>query len=156
SVLEVTGDIAVDQIPTGAAKTLPAGGTLIWNDGTYLRLNENLDNSQLLAAVHTPTLLASQFVGLGTTTPDRPLTIKGLGPNQALASFQDAGGVTRWHMDEFLNGVSALNFAETGVADGRLYLKAGGNTGIGTTTPRARLDVGGSAWFSNRIGAFNR
>jgi hypothetical protein len=155
SLLEIAGDIAIDQMPAAGPKVLPAGGTMVWNDGTYLRLNENLDNSQLVAAVHTPVLLASQFIGASTTTPDRPLTVQGTGPNQELVSFQDPGGITRWHMNEHLNGVSALNFVETGVADGRLFLQAGGNTGIGTVTPRARLDVAGSAWFSNRIGAFN-
>src|SRR5690349_18143738 len=40
-------------------------------------------------------------------------------------------------------GESGLNFVETGVADGRLFVQAGGNVGVGTSNPAAKLDVRG-------------
>jgi hypothetical protein len=35
-----------------------------------------------------------------------------------------------------------LNFVESGVADGRLFLKAGGNVGIATVNPMRKLQIG--------------
>ena len=37
---------------------------------------------------------------------------------------------------------AGLNFVESGVADGRLFLKAGGNVGIGTVNPERKLQIG--------------
>ena len=46
SKLQIGGDITLEQISSGSARTLPANGTLLWNDGTWLRLNQNLDFSK--------------------------------------------------------------------------------------------------------------
>jgi hypothetical protein len=50
----------------------------------------------------------------------------------------DASGANQWHLNYSSAG---LNFAETGVTDYRLFLEDGGNVGIGTGTPGARLHV---------------
>ena len=93
-------------------------------------------------------------VSIGSTSPDRPLTIQGSPTNNDLISYKDNGGTTRWHMNMFTTSGSStghydLNFAETGVVDGRLYLQAGGNVGIGTTTPAQKLDVNGTTRTTN-------
>jgi hypothetical protein len=44
-----------------------------------------------------------------------------------------------------------LDFVETAVADNRLYLKAGGNVGIGTNSPVAKLDVNGDMNVAQNI-----
>jgi hypothetical protein len=77
-------------------------------------------------------------IGVGTTGPDRPLTIQG----SELVSLRNAAGVTKWHIND-RGGTGDLNIAESGVADGRLYLRAGGNVGIGTTAPGTALEVRG-------------
>jgi hypothetical protein len=91
-------------------------------------------------------------VGIGTTDPERwRLTIQG----GELISFKDATGATKWHINDWNGsalGSGDLNIAETGVADGRLYLKAGGNVGIGTTNPITALHIperGLQVGFSN-------
>jgi hypothetical protein len=63
-------------------------------------------------------------VGIGTTSPDKTLTINGeLGVQSS--------GTTKYHLSYYSGG---LSFAESGVDD-RLFIKDGGNVGIGTITP---------------------
>ena len=81
-------------------------------------------------------------IGIGTAAPSKPLTIQAQRLGQELIGFNDPSGVTKWHINQNLGGSNpGLNFVETGVADGRLFLQAGGNVGIGTTGPNARLTV---------------
>jgi hypothetical protein len=68
-----------------------------------------------------------------------PVVIRANG-NDVLA-FQDATGVTKWHWNMLSGG---LNFVETEIKDYRLFLQAGGNVGINTSTPTAMLNVAGS------------
>jgi|GEM_PF-588847 len=96
---------------------------------------------------------ANGNVGIGTTSPDRPLSIKAQGMGQELISFKDPGDATKWHINQGSGGVNpGLNFVETGVADGRLFLKAGGNVGIGTSAPSSRLHVNGDAAVIGNLG----
>jgi hypothetical protein len=88
---------------------------------------------------------AQPHLGVGTQTPYGATGIRATGISEELLSFENAAGKTVWHINQLLGGQSGLNFAETAVADGRLFLKAGGNVGIGTTTPAFRLDVAGVA-----------
>jgi hypothetical protein len=85
-------------------------------------------------------------VGIGQMNPDRPLTIRASG--NELVSFQNSSGVTKWHLTHLSSG---LNFSETGVGDGRLFLEPGGEVGIGTTTPQARLHVAGTAKITDQL-----
>jgi hypothetical protein len=90
-----------------------------------------------------------QNVGIGTSTPRNPLAIRGQGTWWELLSFEDKGGNTKWHLNHNPQGNDSsgnplkpgLNFCETGVADFRLFLQAGGKVGIGTGSPAAALDV---------------
>jgi hypothetical protein len=82
---------------------------------------------------------------IGIATPDRPLTIQAQGDSQELISFKDSSGATKWHINQDLGGSNpGLNFVETDVADGRLFLRAGGNVGIGTPQPVTSLHVEGN------------
>ncbi len=82
---------------------------------------------------------STNYVGIGASVPDRPLTVQGVGAAMDLFSMKNSSGVTKWHLNMY-DG-SGLNYSETGVADGRLFLKAGGNVGIGTLTPQQKLSV---------------
>lgn len=115
------------------------------------------------------TVRADGLVGIGTTTPRNPLGIRGTGSAQELISFEDPSGITKWHINQNLNGNSGLNFVETGVADGRLFIQAGGNVGVGTPTPTNTLHVnsntgirqnrlylsGGDGWSSLTYNAYH-
>ena len=81
----------------------------------------------------------SGAVGIGTDTPDKPLSIVGFGAASEWLSFKSADGVSRWHLNNRNNG---LNFAQTGIADARLFLGVNGNVGVGTDNPvNGRLHV---------------
>jgi len=84
-------------------------------------------------------------VGIGTDTPRDPLGIRAQGTQEGLISFEDPSGNTKWHLEQNFGGnTPGLNFVETGVADFRLFIGAGGNVGIGTGNPNFRLDVRGT------------
>ncbi|NEN97632.1 MAG: hypothetical protein F6K50_19510, partial [Moorea sp. SIO3I7] len=81
-------------------------------------------------------------VGIGTPNPRNTLGIRATRQSEELISFEDPSGRTKWHINQNLGGTNpGLNFVETGVADGRFFIKAGGNVGIGTTNPEAELHV---------------
>jgi hypothetical protein len=83
-------------------------------------------------------------LGVGTETPRNRLAVRASGTSEELMSFEDPLGVTQWHINQNLNGNKpGLNFVETGVADARLFIGAGGKVGIATDTPKGRLTLTG-------------
>lgn len=91
-------------------------------------------------------------VGIGSSSPALPLTIRGQGATEELIAFEAADGTQVWHVDQRLNGQSGLNIAESGVADGRLYIQAGGNVGVNTTSPTNQFHVNGNTGIrQNRL-----
>ncbi|MBN2508593.1 MAG: hypothetical protein JXQ71_18105 [Verrucomicrobia bacterium] len=90
----------------------------------------------------TGNLTVNGKLGIGTTAPDRPLTVQASGTgNSQWLSLKDSAGNTKWHLTHEYGGV---NFAESGKADGRLFLQTNGNVGIGTMLPASKLDVKGT------------
>jgi hypothetical protein len=88
-------------------------------------------------------------VGIGTLDPPTdlrsPLTIRAVGGGEELLGFEAPDGTKKWHLNQNLAGsANGLNFAETGVRDGRLFLQSGGRVGLGTTDPQARLEIAGA------------
>ena len=128
---------------------------VLYHDGTTWR--------SLAGATYwtqTGTLLypnnSSWRVGIGTTSPDpaEPLTLQATNTSptwDSLYSIRDSAGTTQWHWNLKKLGTTGLNLAETGVADGRLFVADGGNVGIGTTIPISKLDVIGSIRTSTAI-----
>ncbi|MFN0137704.1 MAG: hypothetical protein ACKVS9_16485 [Phycisphaerae bacterium] len=102
-------------------------------DGVF-RLNDG-NNARL-------SVTSSGFVGVRTTTPDRPLSIAATDTGLDLMSFQVSSGNTRWFMS-LENG--GLNFGEAVAGDPtRMFFEPGGQIGIGTSNPTATLDVAGN------------
>lgn len=77
-------------------------------------------------------------VGIGTSTPDRPLTVQGQGWLGEWIGLKDGLGTTKWHIN---NKEEGFNLAQFGVADARLFIAKNGNVGLGTTAPATKLDV---------------
>jgi hypothetical protein len=91
-------------------------------------------------------------VGIGTSEPTLPLSIRGQGTNEELIAFESVDGTKKWHFNQNYNGQSGFNIAESNVADGRLYIQAGGNVGVNTTAPTHRLHVNGNTGIrQNRL-----
>ena len=124
-----------------AGEGLTTGGNniMIGNPGFAGESNTiRLGNSS-----HTRTLLPGN-VGFhldAGATPDRPVTIQASGVEWI--GLRNSAGANKWHVNHKNGGV---NFAETDLADGRLFLAAGGNVGIGTDAPtKAKLEINGFA-----------
>jgi len=81
--------------------------------------------------------------GFGTTNPTHRVTVNG---EIAIQS----GGDTKFHINYYNGG---LNISETTVADYRLNIEAGGNVGIGTGSPTAKLHVNGDTRVAGMLTA---
>jgi hypothetical protein len=103
-------------------------------------------------------MLYSQYVGINTTNPNRPLTIKGFGDNAELVSFVDLYDSTRWHINLAANG---FNLSRSGVRDYAFFMDNSGYVGLGTNEPGFPLQVnqlhpnGIIAFFKNTGGEGN-
>jgi hypothetical protein len=83
-------------------------------------------------------------VGIGETNPDRPLVVRGRAAGQEAIGLEDAAGSTRWSLALNGGGVPGFHLRDVPADATRLYVKEGGDVGIGTTAPTQNLHVQGS------------
>jgi hypothetical protein len=95
-------------------------------------------------------------LGVRDWDPGWPLTIKGYGDYSEWLALKSFDGYYKWYMNGRSNG---LNIAESGMTEGRLFIKSGGNIGIGTMAPAFKLhvmgDIGleGTLWMKHNDSA---
>jgi hypothetical protein len=137
----------------------------------------NLNNNQLLFNTNTTTRAAittGGFVGIGTTTPQYLLDVRGVATASYFQSVSSnastsrlAGASLEWNRNNsdgvvwFLNqpgtGNGGWNFSHVNSANQitstSMFVASGGSVGIGTTNPNANLTVVGDISASNNITA---
>jgi hypothetical protein len=106
------------------------------------------------------TVTASGNVGIGTTTPSTTLEVnKGanVGGGIIIDGSNDtrltigAGQPTVWSWANGWATAGDLSLIEEGVSGSRIYVKPGGNVGIGTTAPTEALSVNGNVTVTGDV-----
>jgi hypothetical protein len=93
---------------------------------------------------------AAGNVGIGTASPARLLHLSASSGNAAI-QFTNSS-LKSWHI---ANSGNDLNVSETGIADARIYLQAGGNVGIACSTPAAKFVVASGGACSTPSSSLN-
>jgi hypothetical protein len=146
-----TGDLTV----SGSSRLFLNGST---GQDWALRTNSTTANFEIVdwgSTVARVAITPAGNVGIGTTAPDRALTVNGqIGLNNDFVSTK--GGTTfRIGYDAYV-GNSAVNlFTESTVplafgtnATERMRITSGGNVGIGLTNPQTQFHINGVMTFS--------
>lgn len=116
--------------------------------------NTDKNNSLIYGEFDNKLLALGGKVGIGRLPGFYPLEIQGSGTTNELLQFANSAGVGKWHLNLLANG--SLNFTESGVADNRLVLGAGGNIGIGIVPDSSfPLQIKGRSNKNNILTLFN-
>ena len=107
------------------------------------------------------TILQNGNVGIGNSSPTAQLDITGTnatGIKYIKTGSKDAritvGDPTKsWSISSGWSVAGDFSIVEEGVAGDRLYIKQGGNIGVGTVTPAQKLSVNGNICYVGSIGA---
>jgi hypothetical protein len=133
------------QIPAGAA-----AGRVLTSDASGNASWQALPPSASAWAVSGTNIYNTNTgnVGIGTTTPTAKLDVRGgmlVDSSSGSLRIGYPSSANQWHFNT-MNGGADLQLWENAVNTVRMYFKAGGNIGIGTTAPAARLDILGGNW----------
>lgn len=172
--LQLKGEFGIEQrLPQDEPLPLPSGSTLIWNDGTWLRLNQNLDFSKPIFGIRAPGLFAPDSlnvggvnnwadpgdgnvwvggsVGIGTTIPARKLHVEGteIHSGGSIGGFSFGNRETAGFVNSPSGGQRWVWYASNGFArlwsgSDKVVVSPNGNVGINTTNPQENLSVNGS------------
>ena len=175
--LQVAGKVRIDAGSGNDALNLNAYDLLKW-DGANLIHFGGYKSSQwqelhfYANGADALTIDASQNVGIGTNDPDSKLHVESSsstganfiletthsggiplldlkGAHSAQLRYKDESDVIQGRVDFGDSGT--FNFIDVPNNSSTLYLKTGGNVGIGTTSPTYTLQVQGTGYFSSNL-----
>ena len=96
----------------------------------------------------------ARYVGFGSVAPESPVSIRNRSGSDHLLGLENKDGEEEWRI-EINPGKEnkGINIQQAGDqnTDSNLFIQRGGNIGIGTKTPAARLDVNGNTNIIGRI-----
>ena len=136
--------------------------TIIGNHNRHIHIGSYFNATGSTAAVGALTILSSGNVGIGTDNPGKLLTLSRAteAQNEQL-EFRNVGGISNGNFDgiRWSQGSTGgttlaeqrINYYDTGVVDmsfnlrnedSVLYLKAGGNVGVGNANPQRQVHIG--------------
>jgi hypothetical protein len=121
-----------------------------WNDAVNEVRRLDTDKLDKLGGRITGPLNVDGRIGVGTTNPDRNLTVEGTGGTFLNARDASGGGPFEVLVGADTNGgiLSTMSNHDlqlrAGVNSTKLVIKADGKVGIGTLAPNANLEVAGS------------
>ena len=129
SSLTVAGDVGLEKLAPGTQRILPAQATMCWNDGTWLRLNQNLDYAKPIFGVHTPGVFAPGSLNVG-----------------GLGGWGDPGDGNMWVKGRVGIGTTTPQ-ASLQVVNGAIMPALGNSSGAGISFPRDPGGGGGDEAF---------
>ena len=133
------------QIPAGAG-----AGRVLTSDASGNASWQPLPPSATVWAVSGANIYNTNTgnVGIGTTTPTAKLDVRGgmlVDSSSGSLRIGYPSSANQWHFNT-IGGGANLQLWENAAGAIRMYFAAGGNIGIGTTAPAARLDILGGNW----------
>lgn len=91
-------------------------------------------------------------VGIGSSQPDSPLTVRGTGDEERSIGLESADGREAWTISQKAVGVNGLNITESSANASRFMIRQGGNIGVNTPDPSNQLHVSGNTGIrQNRL-----
>ncbi len=104
----------------------------------------NKIDDQLFVNIQGEAENSARFLGIGSTDPQSPLSIRNRTGDAKLIGFENSGGSEEWHIsinpDGIANGLMLINNSNPNTI---VMVEADGNVGIGSQNPEEQLHVNG-------------